>query len=167
MNFGTFSPKTLKNIVNSAKVLNSCPRFRTVPLRDIANKEKSIILTRESLEGIIELQKYDIVVGIESDRRNVPYEIRNLTHRPIKINHPTLTFKTPIFSKVLAQTPINVVPGGGSNLLVVTLPDFMIEQCGSWWNLVDSEHEHVIISDVLRIKYNSVNVLNTFLEKQY
>ena len=132
-----------------------------------ANKRQQPILSRESLDGIVELQHYNLIVGIEASLFNVPYEIRNLTHRPITINQSSLTFETPIFGRSLAQTPINVVPGRNSALLVVTLPDSLIKECGSWWELVKSPEEFVVIPDVLKIRYNSVNILNTILGKRY
>ncbi len=132
-----------------------------------ANKRDQPILSRASLDGIVELQHYHLIVGIQASLFNVPYEIRNLTHLPITINQASLTFTTPIFGRSLAQTPINVMPGRNSALLVVTLPDSLIKECGPWWELVNSSEEFVVIPDVLKIRYNSVNVLNTIFPKWY
>jgi len=170
MNLTQFSPCTLKHIASLAVSVSSFTVHsynNVIDSRQLANKHNQTVLTRVSLEGIVELQKYDFILGIEASPVNIPYEIRDLTHRPITINSRSLIFQTPIFGKCLNQTPVNIIPGRGSSLLVATLPDSLIKECGSWWDLVDSTEEFTIIPEVLNIKYNSVNILNTILGKQY
>ena len=167
MNLSQFNAQTLSRLASMAVELSSCRSYNNYIPKIEANKRQKPILSRVSLDGIVELQHYHLIVGIQASLFNVPYEIRNLTHRPITINQSSLMFETPIFGRSLAQTPINVVPGRESALLVVTLPDSMIKECGTWWELANSTEEFVVIPDVLKIKYNSVNVLNTILGKQY
>ena len=169
LNFSKFGADTLRNIANlSVRVPElSFNSYNRINPQKVANEYDRPVMTRESLDGIVELQHYHLIVGIEANSMHIPYEIRNLTHRPITVNTNPLIFKTPIFGRSLAQTPVNVIPGRNSGLLVVTLPDSLIEECGEWWNLVNSEEEFEIIPDVLKIRYNSVNVLNTILNKRY
>ena len=167
VNLSQFNAQTLRRLAGMAVELSPRLTYDSHIPRIEANIRQQVILSREPLDGIVELQHYHLIVGIQASLFNVPYEIRNLTHRPITINQSTLMFETPIFGRALAQTPINVVPGHNSSLLVVTLPDTLVKECGSWWNLVNSPEAFIVISDILKIKYNSVNVLNTILGKQY
>ena len=169
VNFSRFNANTLISLANLAINVPPYPGscYNRPSPRSLAEKYGRPVLTREPLDGIIELQNYHLILGIEANPTNVPYEIRYLTHRPITINAQSLMFKTPIYGRSLAQTPINVIPGGDSNLLVVTLPQSLIEECGDWWYVVNSDEEYEIIPEVLKIKYNSVNVLNTILNKRY
>ena len=167
VNLSHFNAQTLKHLASIAVDLSHYRIYNNhIPVAE-ANRIERPILSKVSLDGIVELQHYHIIVGIESSMFDVPYEIRNLTHRPITINQSPLIFETPIFGRSLAQTPINVMPGRNSSLMVVTLPDSLIKECGPWWNLVVTKDEFVVIPDVLKIRYNSVNVLNTILGKRY
>jgi hypothetical protein len=166
VNLSRFSAQTLRYLASMAVETSPFKVYDRIPVAE-ANEKQHPILSRASLDGIAELQHYHLIVGIEAALYNVPYEIRYLTHRPITINQSSLVFETPIFGRSLAQTPINVIPGRHSSLMVVTLPDSLIEECKPWWNLVDSLDEFTVIPDVLKIRYNSVNVLNTILGKRY
>lgn len=160
VNLFRFNAQTLRYLASMTVETSPFKVYDRIPVAE-ANEKQHPILSRASLDGIAELQHYHIVN--RNDMYNVPYEIRYLTHRPITINQSSLVSETPIFGRSLAQIPINVIPGCHSSFMVVTLPDSLIEECKPWWKLVVSSEEFAVIPDVLKIKYNSVNMLNTIL----
>nr|QBK85431.1 MAG: hypothetical protein LCMAC101_00180 [Marseillevirus LCMAC101] len=158
-----FNAKTLQYLASLAIPIEKDPVLSYTDPKEQANERGVPILSTWFVND--RMNRSELIVGIKVPPIMLPCQLCGLSVPPIEINQPEIIFETPIFSEVLDEcgyTPHIKTKSRSKKtpeFLIVTLPDSLIEECGSWWKFVNSSEEFTIIPGALKIKYNIVNIM--------